>query len=105
MSFRAKRGICIWGRECACTPQLQIPRFARDDRCLQVDRIYAIAARAESPELAATGGCRAASQLSASSIMSSVGAPARTRVQYAHQRALRIAIVDMESVHFVLPST
>src|SRR5207249_1543735 len=38
-------------------PQLQIPRFARDDRCLQVDRIYAIAARAESPELAATGGC------------------------------------------------
>src|SRR5213594_723046 len=29
---------------------------------------------------------------------------ARNRVQYAHQRALRIAIVDMESVHFVLRS-
>jgi len=28
---------------------------------------------------------------------------ARNRVQYAHQRALRIAIVDMESVHFCSP--
>lgn len=29
---------------------------------------------------------------------------ARNRVQYAHQRALRVAIVDMESVHVVLRS-